>query len=105
MGAEFVTVYGDDYLFEQGAQQLFSIAIRRRRRDPDTLKIDAESINAVTLIGTQGLGVQSALAGQFGLRLGEFAQALFPLGLQAASDKPVLRVDRAICLLYTSRCV
>jgi hypothetical protein len=47
----------------------------------------------------QGFRSRGLAAGEFGLAVGEGLQRGVPLGLQAAGDQPVVRVDRAVAAL------
>src|SRR5487761_2381831 len=105
MGAEFVTLHGNDHFFEQRTQQLLLVTIRGGGSGPYTIEIGPEGTNALIVFGAQRAGTRLAFVFQFGLRLLEITQALFPRSFQSTSDKPVLRIHGTIASFCTFRFV
>src|SRR6266849_5797812 len=98
-------VYGDDDLFEQRAQQLLAVARRGCGRLPHGLQVGAQREQAVAVFCAERARPFPFAAGEFGFGVLELAQALLPLGLEAACDESVLGVDGAIAALGTLRLV
>src|SRR6516165_1960652 len=105
MSAGLLFVEGDDDFLEQGAQQFLLVARRRGRCLPGLEQIGAEGKQADALVCAERSWAQLFATRKLGLGLVELAQAVLPLGLDAAGDEAVVGVDSAIATLGALRLV
>jgi hypothetical protein len=80
----------EDHFFEQRAQDFFAIAVCCGRRGPDLSQIGAEHLYALELLGAKRVGAVLLAAAQFRFGRSQIAEAILPIGLQAASHESVL---------------
>src|SRR6516164_288359 len=105
MSAALLFVEGYDDFLEQGAQQFLLVARRRGRCLPGLEQIGAEGKQADALVCAERSWAQLFATRKLGLGLVELAQAVLPLGLDAAGDEAVVGVDSAIATLGALRLV
>jgi hypothetical protein len=86
----------NDHVLDQGAQQLFAIAVGGRRRIPHTCEIGAEGQDRGAFRGAERPRALLLPTRQLALRSGELVQTRVPLGLEPAGNEAVLGVDRPI---------
>ncbi len=87
---------GDDDFVEQCAQQLLLVPRRGGGRLPDPRQVHAKCEHGLALVGRQFARSAPLAAFEFGPRLFEFAQALFPFRLEAAGDEAILGLDGTV---------
>ncbi len=77
MGLGFAALQVDIHFFQQRAEQLLSISVRRGGRLPNTLEIGAQSVNLLRLFIGQAARTFTFPPGQFGLGGSPFTKSLF----------------------------
>ena len=91
----------DDFV-DQGAQQLFAVAVGGRGRGPHAAEVAAEREQLLALSVGQRLRALLLAQRELGFGLGELAERVLPVALQAAGDEPVLGLDLAVAALRPS---
>ena len=87
-----------DFL-DQAAQQLLAVAVGGRRRGPHAAEVGAERQQLLALcLGERPRALVLAQR-ELGLGVGELAERVLPVALEAAGDEPVLGLDLAVAAL------
>ncbi len=90
---------GDDNVIEEGVQEFLAVAVGGGRRGPQRGQVGGDGKDLGPLVGAEPDGPGGFAAVQLGFGCLGGLQRGFPLGLQAAGDQPVLRVDGAVAAL------
>ncbi len=90
---------GDDNVIEEGVQEFLAVAAGGGRRGPQRGQVGGDGKDLGPLAGAEPDGPGGFAAVQLGSGILGGLQRGFPLGLQAAGDQPVLRVDGAVAAL------
>jgi hypothetical protein len=91
----------DHHFLEEGTQEFFAIAVRRCGSRPKLLKISAEGLNALQLVGSDWIGPLEFSATKLRFGIGEVAETSFPFGFQATCDESIFGFDRAVAAFGT----
>jgi hypothetical protein len=91
--SSFLFVDIDAHFLEEGAHELFSVAVGRGGRRPDLLDVTAELEKRRPLGFGERTGLGRLFAGELRFCLGERGELGFPLGLESSRHEPILRID------------
>jgi hypothetical protein len=87
---------GDQYAFQQAAQQFFAVGVGRGRCGPERRDATGQAGDRGQLVRAQRCGTGGeepfVVLGQ----LAVFGQRVLPVGLQLAGDQPVLRLGQLV---------
>src|ERR1700692_3021609 len=103
MGGRLLPIDRENHFLNERVQELLLIAWRRRRRVPDRGEVGSEGDKAISFFLAENERSLLQSAGEFFVRRLQISQALLPLALKPAGDKPVVRIDGAIAPLRALR--
>ena len=89
----------DDHFLDQAADELLAIAVGGRWGRPHAAEVRAEREQPLALLLSERAWTLLLAQRELGFGLGELAERVLPVALQAAGDEPVLGLDLAIATL------
>src|SRR5271166_6777817 len=105
MGGRFIAIDRENHFLDERSQELLLIARRRRRRVPDCGEVGSEGEKAIAFFLAENARSLLQSTGEFFVCRRQISQALLPLALKPAGDKPVVRIDGAIAPLRALRLI